>query len=126
MPLPALFADGNERSVIRTDSEVMVLPWSFLGPGMRWHMESDFRFRLVGGYAASLVPDFYWQYPIVRSFYGLPRPQNAPAELDRFLRDTGTETVLVNPATANGWDVVLRDAGWQERRIGDVLVYRRT
>ena len=55
----------------------MVLPWSFLGPGMRWQMESDYRFRLVGGYAASLVPDFYWRYPIVRSFYGLPRPHDA-------------------------------------------------
>jgi hypothetical protein len=104
----------------------MVLPWSFLGPGMRWQMEADFRFRLVGGYAASLVPDFYWKYPIVRSFYGQPRPVNAAAELNRFLRDTGTETVLVNPGTANGWDVILRDAGWQERRVGDVLVYRRT
>ena len=126
VPLPALFANGRERSVIRTDSAVMVLPWSFLGPGMRWQMESDFRFRLVGGYAASLVPDFYWRYPIVRSFYGLPRPADATGELNRFLRDTGTETVLVDPATANGWDVVLRAAGWQERRIGDVLVYRRT
>jgi hypothetical protein len=126
VPLPALFEDGNERAVIRTDSAVMVLPWSFLGPGMRWHMESDFRFRLVGGYAASLVPEFYWRYPIVRSFYGLPRPADAPGELDRFLRETGTETVLVNPGTANGWDVVLRAAGWQERKVGDVLVYRRT
>jgi hypothetical protein len=126
VPLPALFADGRERSVIRSDSAVMVLPWSFLGPGMRWQMESDFRFRLVGGYAASLVPDFYWRYPIVRSFYGLPRPANAPAELDRFLRETGTETVLVSLGTANGWDEVLRAAGWQEREVGGVLVYRRT
>ena len=46
--------------------------------------------------------------------------------MNRFLRDTGTETVLVNPATANGWDVVLRDAGWREQPIGGVLVYRRT
>jgi hypothetical protein len=126
VPLPALFEGDRERSVIRTDSAVMVLPWSFLGPGMRWQMESDFRFRLVGGYAASLVPDFYWRYPIVRSFYGLPRPPDAAAELDRFLVETGTETVLVNPETANGWDAVLRAAGWQERTIGDVLVYRRT
>jgi hypothetical protein len=126
VPLPALFADDRERSVIRTDSAVMVLPWSFLGPGMRWQMESEFRFRLVGGYAASLVPDFYWRYPVVRSFYGLPRPANAPAELDRFLRETGTETVLVSPGAANGWDEVLRTAGWQEREIGGVLVYRRT
>jgi hypothetical protein len=126
VPLPALFADGNEQSVIRDDSAVMVLPWSFLGPGMRWQMESDYRFRLVGGYAASLVPDFYWRYPIVRSFYGLPRPLDAAGEMNRFLRDTGTETVLVNPATANGWDVVLRAAGWREQSIGGVLVYRRT
>ncbi len=126
VPLPALFADGRERSVIRDDSAVLVLPWSFLGPGMRWQMESDYRFRLVGGYAASLVPDFYWRYPIVRSFYGLPRPDDASGEIDRFLRDTGTETVLINPATANGWDVVMRDAGWREQTIGGVLVYRRT
>jgi hypothetical protein len=126
LPLPPLFADNRERSVIRDDSAVMVLPWSFLGPGMRWQMEADYRFRLVGGYAASLVPDFYWRYPIVRSFYGLPRPLNAAVELDRFLRDTGTETVLVNPPTANGWDVVLRAAGWHEQTIGGVLVYRRT
>ena len=126
VPLPALFADGRERSVIRDDSAAMVLPWSFLGPGMRWHMESDYRFRLVGGYAASLVPDFYWRYPIVRSFYGLPRPLNASVEMNRFLTGTGTETVLIDPATANGWDVVMRDAGWREQTIGGVLVYRRT
>lgn len=126
VPLPALFADGRERSVIRDGSNVVVLPWSFLGPGMRWHMESDFRFHLVGGYAASLVPGFYWRYPIVPSFYGNARPPDAAGELDRFLRDTGTETVLVDPGTANGWDVLLRQAGWQERRVGDVLVYRRT
>jgi hypothetical protein len=126
VPLPALFADGRERSLIRENSAVMILPWSFLGPGMRWQMESDYRFRLVGGYAASLVPDFYWRYPIVRSFYGLPRPLDAAGEMNRFLTDTGTETVLVDPGTANGWDVVLRAAGWREQAIGGVLVYRRT
>jgi len=126
LPLPQLFAQGRERSVVRDDSAVMVLPWSFLGPGMRWQMESDFRFRLVGGYAASLVPDFYWRYPIVRSFYGLPRPPDAPAEMNHFLTDTGTETVLVDPRTAGDWGAVLRAAGWQERLVGGVLVYRRT
>ena len=126
LPLPPLFAQDRERSVVRDDSAVMVLPWSFLGPGMRWQMESDFRFRLVGGYAASLVPDFYWRYPIVRAFYGLPRPLDAPAEMNRFLTDTGTETVLIDPRTAGDWGPVLRAAGWQERDVGGVLVYRRT
>jgi hypothetical protein len=126
VPVPALFAGDRERSVIRDDSAVMVLPWSFLGPGMRWQMESGFRFRLVGGYAASLVPDFYWRYPIVRAFYGFPRPLDAPAQMAQFLRDTGTETVLVDPATGGDWDGVLRAAGWQPRLVGGVAVYRRT
>ena len=127
VPLPALFADGKERSVIRDDSAVMVLPWSFLGPGMRWQMESDYRFRLVGGYAASLVPDFYWRYPIVRS---LLRPA---ATARRGRRDEPVPRATPaprrcssTPRTANGWDVVLRAAGWREQSIGGVLVYRRT
>src|SRR5262249_62136848 len=97
LPLPPLFAQGQERAVVRDDSAVMVLPWSFLGPGMRWQMESDFRFRLVGGYAASLVPDFYWRYPIVRSFYRYPRPLAAPEQMALFLRATGTQTGLGAP-----------------------------
>ena len=43
-----------------------------------------------------------------------------------FLRDTGTETVLVDPATGGDWDGVLRAAGWQPRLVGGVAVYRRT
>jgi len=34
--------------------------------------------------------------------------------------------VLIDPRTAGDWGAVLRAAGWQERLVGGVLVYRRT
>jgi hypothetical protein len=100
-----------------------VLPFGFLGESMWWQASTGMWFRMAGGYAASVLPDPYAAYPIVRTFLGGPEPPDAGTELRRFLRDKGVTVVLVDPRRPGRWPALLEALGLSSRLSGEVLVY---
>ena len=58
------FTQRIYRTYLSSDETVMFLPFGYNGDSMRWQAQSNFFFRLAGGYL-SLIPPEYQGWPIV-------------------------------------------------------------
>ncbi len=123
MDAPSLFDGDRVRQTLERDETVLVLPFGFLGESMWWQASTGMWFRMAGGYAASVLPEPYAAYPIVRTFLGADPPTDAAGELRRFLRDKRVTVVLVEARQGARWRPLLATLGVQPRLEGEMLVY---
>ena len=123
MDAPALFDDARVRAELEQGETALVLPFGFLGESMWWQASTDMWFRMAGGYAASVLPDPYAAYPIVRTFLGGAAPPDAPGELRRFLRDKGVTVVLLEPRRGGALRPLIETLEVTPRLEGGMLVY---
>jgi len=58
------FSERTYRDYLAPGETVMILPFAFNGEAMKWQAQSDFLFRVAGGYF-SVIPHEYAAWPIV-------------------------------------------------------------
>jgi hypothetical protein len=58
------FSQRTYRDYLLPDETVAVLPFAFNGEAMKWQAQSNFFFRVAGGYF-SVIPQEYTAWPIV-------------------------------------------------------------
>ena len=91
---------------------------------MYWQATTDRWFRMAGGYAAAVLPDPFARYPIVYTLYGGDEPPNAEEELQRFLRDKGVTTIIVQRGYPGPGSELFSSLGVEPLAVDDVLLYR--
>jgi hypothetical protein len=124
VPVPKFFADGTYKEYIAKDERVIVVPYGVRGNSMYWQATTDNWFDLAGGYAAAVLPDPYAAYPIVYTLYGGAEPANAEEELQRFVRDKGVTSIVVQRGYPGNWRQLFSSLGVEPIAVDDVLLYR--
>src|SRR5439155_10500107 len=79
--LPPFIAAGQYRTVL-APGETVIVVGRVQGLDMLWQAETDFRFRVAGGYTGGTPPDFEGSEFVSRIFRG----SLDPADLDAFHR----------------------------------------
>ncbi len=106
---------------------VVVLPYGINGNSMMWQLQSDWYFRMAGGYAGNPPLEFR-QWPIVRVFYrvGTVALPAAGDQLKAFLATHRATAVLVDDREAEVWRPLMATLGTAPIEAGGMTVYRTT
>ncbi len=110
-PAQPFFTPQNEKQVLGTKPNVIILPFGAGGSGMAWQMDAGMQFTQSGGYTG-FTPSSEQSFPILNElFTGVPGPDfgNDLAafcgmhRVDDILIGPGTKPALVAAITAQGW-----------------------
>jgi hypothetical protein len=121
---PALFQGDRWRSLVHPGENALIIPFSYDGQAMLWQEESDFGFRMTGGYVSATLPAELWQYSIVRAIYGLPLPPFPDREVRALVRGRDVDVVLLRTGRQGPWKRVLTSALGAPRASGGMLAWR--
>jgi hypothetical protein len=117
----AFFSDGLYRSCFKSGDVVFALPLGGAGSSSLWQAESDFGFRLAGGYVRPTPPWSYLRYPAIGilHFEGTPPSQR---DLRQLFSAKHVTRVVVPTADEAQWRAPLAFLG-SPRAVGGVDVY---
>lgn len=117
--LPAFLTDGTYRRYLRPGETVVVLTGRG-NAGMLFQADTDFYFRIAGGYInASLTPVNALPYPVTL----LAHPSAAAIrKFDRYARSSGLGAIIVEQAWEAPW-MDLAKLGMHGTTAGGVTVY---
>jgi hypothetical protein len=103
---------------------VLALPFGIWGDSMFWQVQSDFRFRLAGGYVSVSPPRAYRQYIyLLRALGGGPIEGHPNQRICGFLRMTGTRAIVLREGAPGLWTRLLRPLHVPAQRVGGFWVY---
>ena len=121
-PNPPFFTTHEYRSVLRRGDAVLVLPFAYTGFSMLWQAETDFWFRMAGGYLWRVPTPDYATDPLWPSLIGQAQPN--PAVLRSFLARRHVRAVIIGPGAPTQWRGALAALGLKPQSLGGVLFYR--
>jgi hypothetical protein len=114
---PRFITDGIYRTCLARDETVVVLPFGGRGDSMLWQAQSDYWFRLAGGFMRPDVPPPFNRFRVVHPALA---PTTTASNVYRFARATGARAVIVDQRHAGRWRSVL---GGHPTSVGGVLIY---
>ena len=126
LDLPAFFADDTYSRFIQRDEVVVILPYENRGNSMLWQAETDFAFRMAGGYTGPAIINQFQQWPIVNSLYWGSDMADATMQLGAFLVTHDVRHVIVQEKRAAEYLPVLamlHDLSLPATHLGDVIVF---
>lgn len=117
---PALMA-----RTIPANSTVIALPWGIHGNSMLWQFQSEFHYRMVGGYLGPTSALEYHHYTNLLHALSGSRFKDAGlgAELCAMLRFTGASFAIVRGLSHHRSGVIFRLLGAGGRTVGGFRVY---
>ena len=122
--LPSFFTSGAYRTCLRRDENILPLPVSNNGDSMLWQSESDFWFRMAGGYLTEGPPPPFAKPPAVAAIANnVTVPANQPQLIGQYVRLKRVTTIVVDERVSSDWRPVL-DKIVTPQEIGGVLLYR--
>lgn len=99
--IPVFFTQGMYKHFLQRNENVLVLPMDAGGKSILWQAESNFYFRIAGGYLGPPPPQLE-SNPVVRTcLYGMP-PANAAAALRQFIRRSHIGAIITSTAQSSG------------------------
>jgi hypothetical protein len=123
---PAFIATGQYRTYLAPGATVVVASASG-NAGMRWQAETDFYFRLAGGFVNSAFSGRTDLPAAVKDFADHPVTPTSVTSFRRYLTTDKIGAVLVDAGAAPRWSWKLRKARLQPLRsgrpIGGVIIY---
>jgi hypothetical protein len=120
---PAFVSTAEYQHYLAPGSNVVVISGRG-NAGMLWQAETDFRWRLAGGYLGSLLAR---QTDLPVRVADLASSPLTPQHIDRFweyVAAADVTTILVEASSAGQWPAILGKLGLRGRLIGGVIVYR--
>lgn len=123
--LPPFFSEALYTKYLSPGEIAVVLPYGINGNSALWHFQSDWYFRMAGGYAGN-PPVKFRQWPIVRVFYRL-ETEELPAASDQlkaFLSTHRVAAVLVDDREAGIWRPLMATLGTPPIEAGGMTIYR--
>jgi hypothetical protein len=121
---PRLMSAPTLARYIPKGSTVLALPFGIWGDSMFWQVQSDFHFRLAGGYVSVSPPTAYRQYIyLLRALGGGPIEGHPNQRICGFLRMTGTRVIALREGAPGLWARLLRPLRVPALRVGGFWVY---
>jgi hypothetical protein len=126
---PAFFTSDIYKRYVKPKEIVMTIPFSQGGDEMLWQADTDFYFRLAGGYLG-FEPPQYAAIPIVYyQLYGgssIPMPlATGVSELRSFVATHHVGVVLVQVAQEQNWPLALRAGHFRLKAVtGGMAVWQ--
>ncbi len=120
---PALMSNGTLARYVPVGSTVLALPFGSDGNSMYWQVESNFRFRLAGGYVSWAVPSQYSGLSIIHELTGRPPGGEEPRRLCAFIALTHADLILLREGTPGAWSSILAPLHVEPKRSGGFLIY---
>jgi hypothetical protein len=121
---PSFISAGTYKQCLRRDENTAVFPFAGFGDSMLWQADSDFWFRMTGGYVAPTPPESFRQPPGVGDIAIFGRvPDHQVAPLLQFLRVKKVSAIVVDGSRPELWPSLLRGVA-KPVSVGGVLVYR--
>ena len=117
---PALMsATATLARYVPTGATVLALPFGIAGDSMSWQTESNFRFRLAGGYVSVLLPAAYKaRLSFVRTLMGGREGPKPRAMLCSFLHMTGATMILLRDGARRSLRRLLATLGIAPAKVG--------
>lgn len=119
---PRFFTTHEYRRVLTRGEGVLILPFGQLDNSMLWQADTDFWFRLAGGYINPVYPADYEHDPLFRALFRKAKPD--PQALRSFLVRRHIGAVIVDPAMPQQWPGALAALGLKRSSLGGVWFYR--
>src|SRR3984885_6354865 len=119
---PRFFTTHEYRRVLTRGENVLILPFGQLDNSMLWQADTDFWFRLAGGYINPVYPADYEHDPLFGALFRKARPD--PQALRSFLARRQIGAVIVDPAMPQRWPRALAALGLKRSSLGGVWFYR--
>jgi hypothetical protein len=121
---PRLLRSPALAGYVPRGSTVLALPFGISGNSMFWQVQSDFRFRLAGGYVSVSVPSRYRPaIHLIHALEGNAFNGDRTALLCGFLRLTGSSVILLREGTSGSWGRLLDPLAIRPARVGGFDVY---
>ncbi len=119
---PRFFTTHEYRRVIARGESVLILPFGQLDNSMLWQADTDFWFRIAGGYINPVYPPDYEHDPLFPALFRKAKPD--PQVLRSFLTRRHIGAVIVDPAIPQRWPEALAALGLKRRSLGGIWFYR--
>ena len=117
---PSFFA-GAYRTCLARNENVLVIPYNYTGSQMLWQAQSDFYFRMAGGYLSTEIPPLFAGWAVVRLINDHV-PNGGAADVLALAKLTGVSTILVEESDPTPWAAAL--ASIKPRvSVGGMYVY---
>jgi hypothetical protein len=124
---PRLMRAPELARYIPKGSTVLALPFGIWGDSMFWQVQSDFHFRLAGGYVSVSPPSAYRQYIyLLRALGGGPIEGHPNQRICGFLRMTGSSVIALREGAPGLWARLLRPLHVRPLRAGGFWLYELT
>ena len=119
---PSFFTTHEYRRVLTRGESVLILPFGQLDNSMLWQADTDFWFRLAGGYINPVYPADYEHDPLFPALFRKAKPD--PRALRSFLVRRHIGAVIVDPAMPQRWPGALAALGLKRSSLGGIWFYR--
>lgn len=119
---PRFFTTHEYRRVLTRGESVLILPFGQLDSGMLWQADTDFWFRLAGGYINPVYPADYEHDALFPALFRHTQPD--PRTLRSFLVRRHVGAVIVDPEMPQRWPEALAALGLKRMSLGGVWFYR--
>jgi hypothetical protein len=118
------FSQRTYRDYLLPDETVAVLPFAFNGEAMKWQAQSNFFFRVAGGYF-SVIPQEYTAWPIVPALlYEEPYIPDYGDQFKAFLAAHGVSAIIVAETDYVLYARLCATLGVAPLHIGGVVLFR--
>jgi len=122
-PKPKLFQPDLVSRYIPKDSNVIILPYGYLGNSMLYQDESKMDFTQSGGYIY-FTPGNFAKNPLVDSFYNSTPLTNFKALLISFCKQNKVTRIIYRPDTSKVLSQELKSLNWKTISVGkSVVIY---
>ncbi|HEX8100332.1 MAG TPA: hypothetical protein VF660_09060 [Actinomycetota bacterium] len=121
---PSFFSSGAFRQYLHPGDTVVIVPYGDRGQSMLWQVQSDFAFRMAGGYVTVVPPKAFSAWPIVKTLYTGEVVPRADDELRAFVGAHNVSALIVAAETETVWDGLFRTIDPRPSSAGGVRVYR--
>jgi hypothetical protein len=122
LDVPAFVSDGDYRSCLAPNENVLALPYGYMGSSTLWEALAGFRFRLAGGEVGNWVPHAFGG-PIVTELRFDEIPPAEGSAVVAFARRKGVTAILVDPRDPVDWSYLLAFTG-KPADVGGLRLYR--
>jgi len=121
--VPSFITSGQYRHYVKPGSTVVVIATHTGNAGLLWQADTDFYFRLAGGYLNEAIAQSSMPLPVIEL---LTHGMNTP-DVDQFrsfVRTAKISAILVQAGSVRWWAVIFTKLHMRHVNVGGVTLYR--
>ena len=120
--IPKIFETHTMRTLIKKNTNVVILPYGESGSSMYYQYLSGMYFTQTGGYVSFPPPGEYASNPVVQSFDSNILAPNFKNNLKIFCAENRVTKIIYTSQTSNNLVKAINLLGWPSEKIGESTI----